>query len=439
MGLFLIYHQLTKSNQQTFMAHLADSQHDDSVPKPTSTVSNDAARGLDGSVPPVSDGRLNAEKLDAPNHNSGFGRLARNISSRTTDLLAIAMVLLVGFTVGGQVSHWWANDTGDLGLQISSAAGTAPPLGETPVVLEFGDSPHTISREVVSGRREQMIARLTDLCAAVVANKHSRPVPAHPAEKRLLDVTQQLEPIREKSNEWEVYAVDLQLTLIIGVRYFHQQSGSTQNSVASRTSSADQSLESGEIEGWLESERSLRSAAPSAAKSGGSLRSTPATLSAKFAQYEAEFAAANGTPKMAAGNGRRMVCWGFGFPSGEQKWTLYLVQSTERIDEELPGLPQIALPDGSRRVLRLREASGGGLTAFAGEGRPEEWIRSFNGWFARHNWKETAAWEQSPNGWSASFVSSVGGTSSGRVDVSFCRVGEMGLSGIVSVTPPARK
>jgi hypothetical protein len=224
-----------------------------------------------------------------------------------------------------------------------------------------------------------MLSRLIDQCAAVVANRHVRPAPSHPAEKRLLDQTRLLRPIREKSNVWEVYAVDLQLTLVVGVRYFNRQNGSDRN--------------------------------------------------------KAEF----GTPKTAAANVRRMVCWGFGFPSGERKWTLYLVQSAEQTDEALPRLPQIALPEGSRRVLRLREASGGALTAFEGEGSVEAWIRSFSGWFARHNWKETAAWEQSPSGWSATFVPSEGGTSAGRVDVSFCRVGETGLNGIVSVTPPVRK
>src|SRR5262245_3978280 len=52
---------------------------------------------------------------------TGFGDIARRMTSRTTDLIAIAIVAVASLTFGRQILHWWHTPP-----SASPATGEAP-------------------------------------------------------------------------------------------------------------------------------------------------------------------------------------------------------------------------------------------------------------------------------------------------------------------------
>ncbi len=325
------------------------------------------SRQTDEETPGAAEQRAKARKL------TGFANVARQLSSRTTDFLAIAIVLIGGFTIGGQVSRWWSADADNLAADLSAKTNLNWGSGQAPVWLEFGEVPYSVRRQVIVGEREEVFAKLVERCG-LAAQETAAPAREFPStEKQLLKQLARLKPIWEEVGQWAVFRIETPLTLVIGTRDFASQTGTARARMAAEKSNS-----------------------PAASR-------------------------------------RRVVCWGFAYPSGKTSWTAF---SFRPIGERLTGLPQITLPAGSRKVLGLRDALGGELIAFEGTAPAEYWIGSFNHWFDRHDWRPAQAWEHAESRWSASFIpAEPAGAAGGRIEVSFCRHGDTGLSGLLSLAP----
>jgi hypothetical protein len=134
----------------------------------------------------------------------GYGPVARRIARRTTDLLAIALVLIAGLGLGRQLIGWWSEPKAP-----APVAEPATWMGhESPVTLEFSDSGYALERTPVDGNRDTAVERLIDACAAVAASPTARAGPPTPAEQRLIAAAAALEPVREDPGRWRIHVVD---------------------------------------------------------------------------------------------------------------------------------------------------------------------------------------------------------------------------------------
>ena len=155
------------------------------------------------------------------NRPAGFRDLARRMTSRTTDLIAIGIVLVASLTLGRQVHEWWHAAPPAAG--VASPAGGRQPGWEDdlqPVALEFGDLPLAMTRQVVLGEREAAIAALVRHCAAA-AKACLGPWRAPDAtEEQLLAKTSGLTPADQEAEVWQVYTIDERFPLVAAVRRF---------------------------------------------------------------------------------------------------------------------------------------------------------------------------------------------------------------------------
>jgi hypothetical protein len=154
---------------------------------------------------------------------SGFGEIARRMTSRTTDLIAIGIVVVASLTLGRQVLVWWHAAPPN---SRAAAAATKPVWEDQnqPISLEFGDSPVAMIRQVVSGEREALMAAMIGHCAAA-AKRASRPWRERDeAEDRLLARIQGLTPVAEEAGVWSVYVFDERLPIAAAVRQFPNES-----------------------------------------------------------------------------------------------------------------------------------------------------------------------------------------------------------------------
>ena len=307
---------------------------------------------------------------------TGFAALSHKIRSRTTDLLAVAIVIVGGVGIGTQFSQWWANDDSNPTPPLPAESYVSWGNDDTPVTLEFGNHPIQLQRQTIRGNRDVALAKLVEI-GAKVAELSARPTTRiQPAEQKLLGLLQRQTPVREQPGVWRVYRIERPMTLVIATRTInrHDDSAGIANDVSV-------------------------------------------------------------SPPQPDHPNRRVVCWGMAQPSGQGVWVLFTMQPTVPSVESRPDWGQVALPNDARKILSLRDASGGALTAFEGEAVADDWKLWFNNWFARSDWRSTQRWIESPTGWSAAFVPAEE-NESGRIDVSFSPAGVNRLSGIISVTAP---
>ncbi len=277
-----------------------------------------------------------ARSKDEP---AGFARVARQISRRTTDLLAISIIAVAALTVGGRLSQWWATDPQDVlsaGRLAGSASGSASPWGGggAPVSFEFGDRPYRLRKQFVTGERCQATAALRKICREVVAVASVPLQELDANERRLLGEVQQRAPAEEQQGIWKIYTFDETLPLVLGTRRFSGDS-------------ADEHGKDGAVDRW------------------------------------------------------RVVCWGMAFPGAERRWTLFAFHTPGHTAS--PHAGDIELPPGSRRIMSLRAETGEMLIGFDGDGPPQTWIRFFDGWFRENGWRLSGRWKSSGGGWTARY------------------------------------
>lgn len=150
-----------------------------------------------------------------------YSDLARKIRGRTTDLLAIGVVLIAGLTLGRQVLRWWkTDDAGSTVVPIVSA--TAAPIswgeGGSPVDLQFGDQATGFSRMELSGTKEQALQRLVAHCTDKTRQATLPHDLAPESELRLLERISKATPVQSETGVWSVYVIDQPLPLVLGVR-----------------------------------------------------------------------------------------------------------------------------------------------------------------------------------------------------------------------------
>lgn len=277
--------------------------------------------------------------------------LGRRISSRTTDLLAIAIVLIASLTMGRQMLQWWHEEPPSvLDMGPLENLGTEWGANSQPVSLEFGDSSISMTRQVLpSGGPQAALDSVRQRCQAILVESNSPGTPRDQAESDQLDALSKLTPETEQPGSWQLYTITGGLPMVVGVKSFD-----------------------------------------SAAKTSG-------------------------TEKMPATNpsdGRRVVCWGLVFPGlSPGSWTAYTFVRRPAVSGDSPRtqsqdieLSRLELPAGAQRTLLMQESEQSGLLGFQGAGQTEGWQQHFSTWFQKQGWNQSESWQPLQGGWSGRFV-----------------------------------
>jgi hypothetical protein len=175
--------------------------------------------------PPPIDGRSETPAVPAPSvrpagDSSGFAAVARKVTSRTTDLIAIAVVLSASLVFGRQVIVWWRSEPPDA-MALSEPAHAARSWGEggLPVYLEFGDAHMALTRQRVSGDRDEAHRALVRLCRDALEQTVAPSRPADAAETRFLEKLTGLEPAAAEPGVWQIFEIRQAMPLAAAVRW----------------------------------------------------------------------------------------------------------------------------------------------------------------------------------------------------------------------------
>lgn len=306
----------------------------------------------------ISEENASAELAPQQKDGGGFGAVSRKIRSRTTDLLAIGIVLIGGLTVGSRVHSWWATDDVSAELeneQSVAATGAMSAWGadNIPVLMDFGDSPHSVQRTFFSGTAEAASAALVGQCRAVVKTAVKPVVIAGGAAEKMLSELVRHQPVEELAGDWRVYRFNGPFLLVAGTRNFAAESG------------AD---------------------------------------SFRLACWGMAFA--SGASKKQSAGGKQSA----GQKQGEKRWTLFIFQPRgESVVAGSSGLPVIALPANTKRLFSIRDEQGRSWLTFrgesveAGEAAFASWRLFYTGWFRREGWEIDREWRFSGSQLSAVF------------------------------------
>ncbi len=141
--------------------------------------------------------------------------LSRRIARRTTDLLAIAILAIGLLTVSGQISGWWATTEDDLLSSTEIATEVAGQPGNwndrgVPIGLASAELPVRLERLSFRGDRDQVdgiiLKRLRQLLVQTADARFSSP--PDDAERRLLRLLPQIEPVETTGKDGRVYRLD---------------------------------------------------------------------------------------------------------------------------------------------------------------------------------------------------------------------------------------
>jgi len=129
----------------------------------------------------------------------------------------------------------------------------------------------------------------------------------------------------------------------------------------------------------------------------------------------------------------RVVIWGIAVPVAANRWTLYLFRAGgDGGGGEGQRSTDIPLPPGGRRLVAIRAAARGSITAFSvADGNDARGF--YDRWFAEHGWTAVAAWRPSATGWNARYDLRSDGSES-AVDVRLGIDSQGSWSGLVMVS-----
>jgi hypothetical protein len=313
--------------------------------------------------------------------------LARRISSRTTDLLAIAIVLVGSLTLGRQVLEWWRLDPPAV-LNSRPMAGFETEWGrdDQPVELAFSDSPIRLIRQTVTGAGQgDALGRVQEACQKALLVARLPETAADPAELDLLRTVAEQQPEVEQPGEWQIHRLGGNLPMLVGVRFF---SGSAAKSDQPHPTTVRRVICWGLV--------------------------FPARPSGAWTAYT-----------FIKGN-------------SQTSSSSRLALRDRRTDDDLVEVP---LPLGCQRTVFVSQSAWNSLTGFQGIGDATGWQNHFSRWSADQGWATAEDWHPIPSlkeglSWSASFISDAGNPqNSNRVLIQF-QLDESGHgSGLIHALP----
>lgn len=304
--------------------------------------------------------------------------LARRISSRTSDLLAIAIVVVASLTLGRQVLEWWhAEPPAAMDLGPMENVGTEWGSHAQPVLLNFGDSPVSLTRQVfLDSSSQTALEAVRQRCQEALIKSGSPHTSIDAAERDQLLELSKLTPDMEQPGDWGLYTLGSGLATVVGVKNFPAAAGKTD-----RTSPP-------------ESQRVL-------------------CWGLVFPGVDRD----------------SWIAWTFVRRTDP-------VSSRPGVSPDNFDLNQVSLPAGSYRTVVMQETGQGGLLGFQGEDVDNGWQRHFTQWFEGHGWKPAGGGKSPGAGWTGRFARrEPGNESDSTIDVQFHPQAKGPVAGLIHWMP----
>lgn len=272
--------------------------------------------------------------------------LARHMSRRATDFVAIAVVAAGVFAVSGRLAEWWSTSPGDVlhpDQAVADVVGKQEPwgAGESSVSLRLGQLPLIMHRQVVIGNEDRAFSAAIHACRDLLdrSGRDTRPVSvANDAEAAVLALLREIQPIEEVDGRWRLYRVDQPGSFVVGTLLIGVQVVGTE----SETTEANYSL----------------------------------------------------------------VCWSMAVPKGLEQWTVF---AFEKSDSPKGIAFNVPIPPQSQFVLTVADRNGGQLGAFESlEGafphqELDSWVRFFDQELPLNGWRPVRDWSPAVSGVTARF------------------------------------
>ncbi len=299
-----------------------------------------------------------ADAAEATKSNeSALHKTARQISKRTTDLIAIAIVTIGVLTVSGRLTEWWHTEPTPIASPSASAAISAGSpvrwgVDESAVSVLAGEHAVQMERRVLLGDQDRVDGIVRDRLVAIAESQSSRTRPAIDSsnssetaadatfarqEERLIKLLKNLAPFESKNGQWNLYRLD-----------------QAENPVP-----------------------------------GSFLIATRVTV-----EHEKQ---------------ESLAAWAIATPSGPTQWTSFVL--TQANADEERNHPATPVPADGRLLISLRTNSHDELTVFqrvdAAAPDISRWSQDVSSQLTAAGWHETRAWQQSANSAAARFERTV--------------------------------
>ncbi len=324
----------------------------------------------------------------ASQQQGGWRRLAARIAQWTTRGLLCGIVLAACVGFGRQILQWWYENPPEEGKSLLLADPLAG-LGdeERLHVFRFRDLPWEFRRQVIRGDARKAFDRLKAECVQATANYQASPPPPAGQEKRFLETLQHRSSVAQGAG-WKVYAFHESLPLVVGIRENDQggKSPSTEGQSSIKKDAEKIPPQQGEcpenIPSSILDNHTTKRDHPPKKSSLEPLPATPDVVSII----------------------RTVVCWGFGLPLGENRWSLYiLIPDSSGKTSNLGGREVIPIPPETHLLYSLGVIQGGWITFFQGPPRPETWKLFYETFFRTHGGQQIGPWIQQANRWQGRF------------------------------------
>ena len=176
--------------------------------------------------PPAADS--DRDRVSIPPVGAGdLGSVSRRIARRTTDLIAIALILIGGLTVAQRLIVWWKTAPSETlaNPEAVFSADALAPWGGGPggVSLDLGSQPLTMHRRVVGGSRDDAIRALHADCRtaaeAFPTERFDALPPREERESRLLERLGEQAPAEAAADRsWAVYNLPGPAAMVFATR-----------------------------------------------------------------------------------------------------------------------------------------------------------------------------------------------------------------------------
>ena len=319
--------------------------------------------------------------------SSAFRRIARRISQRTTDLIAIAIVSIGVLTVSGRLTEWWNTDSSTAlppGMSANQLAG--PSLrwgaGESAVRLLVGEQSVQMERRVLFGNQDRVDQILRDRLVGILEDSSSAKTEQptgrdghiaaaedfHHREAQLMKLLKTMPPLESHAGNWNLYRLDR-----------------VDNPVP-----------------------------------GSFLIATSLTGDSEK------------TESLAA--------WAVAMPSGPKQWTSFVMTPT--VSGQTTGTATVPVPHSARLLLSLRADSTDELTVFqqldARQADADRWIRDMTEQLTATGWHQARSWQQSADSSTARFERTKDGSRRPRqaveISISFTEAGKLtGTANVIAI------
>lgn len=157
-----------------------------------------------------------AEDSNTPKEKKSLGKL---LASRATDLIAIAIIIVVALTVGRRLANWWSVDEAALKNPFQGASMSSQWGGDgKPVRIQFGDSKTPFQRTDITGTKDELTSRLVELTILKIQELAPESQAVSESELEILNYISKLTPFKSISLKEEVYLVGGPAPVIWGVK-----------------------------------------------------------------------------------------------------------------------------------------------------------------------------------------------------------------------------